>query len=154
MDDIKNLADLYRRELTGNVIPFWEKYSLDREQGGYFTCLDRKGKVYDTDKFVWLQARQVWLFSMLYNRLDKKSEWLEIAALGSSFLQKTRWKYPMDPVVLIMKRMFLETRRSYTFLTVERLIPNLFATPGSDSMRSPGLRCPVSILFRINFSSC
>ncbi len=26
----------------------------DEKKGGYFTCLDRFGKVYDTDKFIWL----------------------------------------------------------------------------------------------------
>ena len=26
-----------------DVIPFWERHSLDREVGGYFTCLDRDG---------------------------------------------------------------------------------------------------------------
>ena len=88
MEDNKTLADLYRRELTESVIPFWEKYSPDKQHGGYFTCLDRYGQIYDTDKFIWLQTRQVWLFSMLYNRFDAKSEWLEIAAQGSKFLQQ------------------------------------------------------------------
>lgn len=60
-------ASLYHQELTKQIIPFWENHSIDRDSGGYFTCLDQFGNVYDTDKFVWLQARQVWLFSMIYN---------------------------------------------------------------------------------------
>ena len=79
---------LYLKELTQEVIPFWEKYSIDRENGGYFTCIDDKHKVFDTDKFVWLQARQVWTFSTLYDRLEEKQTWFEIACLGSDFLQK------------------------------------------------------------------
>ena len=56
-------------------------------QGGYFTCLDRKGNVYDTDKFVWLQARQMWTYAMLYNRLEKRPEWLDVARHGMEFLR-------------------------------------------------------------------
>lgn len=75
-------AKHYKETLFNSIIPFWEKNSIDKEHGGYFTSLDREGGVYDTDKFVWLQARQVWLFSMLYNQVEKKEEWLEIAKRG------------------------------------------------------------------------
>jgi N-acylglucosamine 2-epimerase len=81
------LAQAYRAALLDDVIPFWERRSPDREAGGYFTCLDRDGSVYDTDKFVWLQARQVWTFSMLYNRLERREEWLAMAELGARFLR-------------------------------------------------------------------
>ena len=84
--------DQYKDALLNNVIPFWEKYSPDKEQGGYFTCLDREGKVYDTDKFIWLQCRQVWLFSTLYNKVAQKQKWLDMALLGAGFLEK----YGMD----------------------------------------------------------
>ncbi len=80
------LADQYRRALLEDVIPFWERHSVDRECGGFFTCLDRDGTVFDTDKFVWLQARQVWTFSMLYNRIEPRPAWLEIARHGADFL--------------------------------------------------------------------
>ncbi len=83
---------LYRDALLRDVIPFWERHSVDEECGGYFTCLDRQGSVYDTDKFIWPQARQVWTFAMLYNRLEKKEQWLEIARHGVEFLRK----YGMD----------------------------------------------------------
>ena len=49
-----DLATTYQDTLLNNVIPFWETHSVDWEQGGYFSCLDREGKVYDTDKFIWL----------------------------------------------------------------------------------------------------
>jgi N-acylglucosamine 2-epimerase len=78
----------YADALLLDVIPFWIKNSIDKDCGGYFTCLDRDGSVYDKDKFIWLQARQVWTFSMLYNRLEKKSEWLDIAKHGIDFLEK------------------------------------------------------------------
>ena len=86
--DWNALATLYRDELLENVMPFWLEKSQDVEYGGYFTCLDRKGNVFDTDKFIWLQGREVWMFSMLYNKLEKNEEWLRCAKQGGEFLRK------------------------------------------------------------------
>lgn len=86
--DFKNLANQYKTELLGKVIPFWEKHSPDKEFGGFFTCLDREGNVFDTDKFIWLQARQVWMFSKLYNEVEKNENWLKLALNGADFLKK------------------------------------------------------------------
>ena len=84
--DLKKLAEQYKNELFDNVLPFWMEHSPDNEYGGYFTCLDRDGKVFDTDKFVWLQGREVWMFSSLYNKVEKRAEWLEMAIQGAQFL--------------------------------------------------------------------
>ena len=78
--------ELFREELYRRVLPFWLEHSLDHECGGYFNCLDREGKVYDTTKYMWLQCRQVWMLSKLYNTVEKKSEWLEAARLGYEFI--------------------------------------------------------------------
>src|SRR5690606_32217675 len=86
--DFNKLAQQYKSELLDNVLPFWLQYSQDKEHGGYLTCLDREGKVFDTDKFIWLQAREVYMFSMLYNRLEKRQEWLDCALQGAEFLKK------------------------------------------------------------------
>jgi len=88
MMDFNLLEKKYKNELFENVVPFWLNHSQDGEFGGYYTCLDREGNVYDTDKFIWLQARQVWLFSMLYNRVEKRQEWLDSAVQGAEFLKK------------------------------------------------------------------
>lgn len=81
-------ADRYRHELLHNVLPFWLKHSPDREHGGYFTCLDRGGAIYDTRKYVWLQGRAAWMFSKLYNDLDQRPEWLEFASSCIRFLRR------------------------------------------------------------------
>ena len=86
--NFKQLSEQYRRELLDNVLPFWLEKSQDKEYGGYFTCLDREGKVFDTDKFIWLQGREVWMFAMLYNKLEKRQEWLDCAIQGAEFLKK------------------------------------------------------------------
>jgi N-acylglucosamine 2-epimerase len=88
MSRYAQLADHYWDALFDDVIPFWQKYAVDWECGGYFSCLDRVGGVFDTDKFVWLQARQLWTFSMLYNRVEQKDEWLAIARNGAQFLRQ------------------------------------------------------------------
>ncbi len=82
-------AELYHSELFNHVLPFWMNHSLDHEYGGYFTCLNGKGEVFDTDKFIWLQCRQVWTFSMLTNRtVNPDPAWKEIAIQGAEFLKK------------------------------------------------------------------
>lgn len=88
MADFKQLAQQYKNELLESVMPFWLEHSIDKECGGYFTCLNRDGSVYDTDKFIWLQGREVWMLSMLYNKVEKKQEWLDAAIQGAEFLKK------------------------------------------------------------------
>ena len=86
--DIIKLKRQYKNELLNNVLPFWLQKSQDYVYGGYFTCLDRQGNIFDTDKFIWLQGRQVWMFSMLYNNVEKRQEWLDCAVQGAEFLKK------------------------------------------------------------------
>lgn len=92
MNELEKYAGQYKKELLDSVIPFWMNHSKDTVSGGYFTCLDRCGGVFDTDKFMWLQGREVWLFSMLYNKVEKKQEWLDMALHGAEFMKK----YGMD----------------------------------------------------------
>ena len=72
----------YERELVDGIIPFWERHSIDRECGGFFSCLERDGKVYDTSKQMWMQAREVYMFAALYNSEFRQERWLEIAKSG------------------------------------------------------------------------
>ena len=87
----ENLAALradFEKDLFRSVVPFWEKFSPDREFGGYLTCLDRDGSCFDTDKFVWMQGRELWCFSHLFATVERKPEWLELAKLGADFLNR------------------------------------------------------------------
>lgn len=84
----RDFYSLYSKSLTEDVIPFWEKYSLDAVDGGYFTCLLRDGNVFDTDKFIWLQAREVWMFAKMFNEWEANPSWLKIAIHGADFLEK------------------------------------------------------------------
>lgn len=86
--DIIQYKELYRSNLLEDVVPFWIRHSEDKTFGGFFTCLDEKGNVYDTDKFMWLQCRQIWTLSMLYNQVEKRAEWLEMAIRAANFVTK------------------------------------------------------------------
>ncbi|MHB9036204.1 MAG: AGE family epimerase/isomerase [Armatimonadota bacterium] len=86
--DSSALIDIYRNSLLEDVVPFWERHSVDREFGGFLTFLDRNGSTYGTDKPVWLQGRIAWLFAKLYNDVEKRGDWLELARHGLNFLLK------------------------------------------------------------------
>ena len=45
------------REELDRCVGFWLKNGMDPVNGGVYTCLDRSGKVYSTDKSVWMQCR-------------------------------------------------------------------------------------------------
>ncbi len=83
---MKQFAQQYKTELLESIVPFWMEHSVDKAHGGFFTCLDQFGKVYDTDKFIWLQGRETWCFAMLYNQVEQKQEWLDMALHGAKFL--------------------------------------------------------------------
>ncbi len=81
-------ATLYKEELLNNILPFWMNHSQDVQHGGYFTCLNRDGSVYDSDKFMWLQGREVWCFAYMYNNLEPRNQWLDMALHGAEFMKK------------------------------------------------------------------
>ena len=85
---IQELYDLYRRTLVDDVVSFWLRHAPDRIHGGIFNCLDRDGSVYNTDKAMWIQCRAVWMFSKLYNELEPRKEWLDVARSGYEFITR------------------------------------------------------------------
>ena len=90
-EDIRAYRQVYETELQRSVVPFWLKHSLDQECGGYLHCLERDGTVFDTDKFLWMQAREVWTWSTLFNDVDHRPEYLDSARLGAEFLRAHGW---------------------------------------------------------------
>ena len=49
---LKEMRDVWSQDLTESVLPFWSTHGPDEEYGGYYTCLDRNGEVYDDRKFM------------------------------------------------------------------------------------------------------
>ena len=75
-----------KKELDA-CVDFWLKNGLDKKHGGVYTCLDRTGRIYSTDKSVWMQGRCAWTFSYLCSVYGNKPEWLEAAKSCLDFLE-------------------------------------------------------------------
>jgi N-acylglucosamine 2-epimerase len=90
--DFKAIAAKYENELLDSVIPFWEKNCVDNQFGGFFTMLDQDGSVYDTEKYMWMQWRIVYMFATFaeaaLGTAEQKESWLNIAKKGFDFLVK------------------------------------------------------------------
>lgn len=85
---IAELSAVYRDGLQKSVLPFWLKNGMDQEFGGILTCLERDGKLYDTDKSVWFQGRAGWVFASTYNQVEAKQEYLDAAVSCCEFMKK------------------------------------------------------------------
>jgi N-acylglucosamine 2-epimerase len=84
--DHKSLYALYRTLLLDNIVPFWLKHGIDWEYGGVLSCMREDGSIASGDKFIWSQARSVWTFSALYNRVEQRPEFLAAAENSLRFL--------------------------------------------------------------------
>lgn len=76
------------REELDRCVHFWMNNGMDAEHGGIYTCLDRKGEIFSTDKSVWMQGRAGWTFSRLCNLYGEKKEWREAAESCLDFMEK------------------------------------------------------------------
>ena len=68
-------------------VDFWLKNGMDHEHGGVYTCLDRKGEIYSTDKSVWMQGRCGWIFAYLCHLYGVKDEWLAASKSCLDFME-------------------------------------------------------------------
>ncbi|XP_020629032.1 N-acylglucosamine 2-epimerase-like [Orbicella faveolata] len=86
-DKLENYLARMEEELD-RTMNFWLENSGDKRNGGYYVCLGRDGKVYDGSKYGWLEGRQVWMYSKLYNENSKygKTKVLKAALSGGEFL--------------------------------------------------------------------
>ena len=78
VDKLVEARDWIRGELD-TCVRFWLEHGMDRDNGGVYTCLDRTGEIYSTDKSVWMQGRCAWTFSYLCHLYGQKPEWMEAA---------------------------------------------------------------------------
>ncbi|MDO4982298.1 MAG: AGE family epimerase/isomerase [Eubacteriales bacterium] len=68
-------------------VDFWLKNGMDSVNGGVYTCLDREGKIYSTDKSVWMQGRCAWVFAYLCRVYGKKDEWMAASKSCLDFME-------------------------------------------------------------------
>jgi len=97
-----DLHAIYRAELLERVVPFWLEHAIDRQHGGILTCISDEGQVLSTDKYLWSQLRAIWTFSALYNRIERRQEWLDVARHIYAFVKRYgrdeqgRWVFAVD----------------------------------------------------------
>lgn len=77
----------WAKEELEKVTSFWLENGIDRVNGGVYTCLDRTGKVYSTDKSVWMQGRCAWTFARMCNQYGNNKVWLEASKSCLDFLE-------------------------------------------------------------------
>ena len=86
-------AQKWAKEELDICVNFWLKNGLDKENGGVYTCLDREGKIYSTDKSVWMQGRCGWMFSNLYNNIEKNPQYLAMAKSAIDFARENGYEF-------------------------------------------------------------
>ena len=82
-----NLKQWTKQELD-RCISFWLNNGMDKINGGVYTCLDREGKIFSTDKSVWMQGRCGWIFAYLCHIYGIKDEWLKASKSCLDFMEK------------------------------------------------------------------
>lgn len=85
---LSELRDYFHKELVEDTIPYWEKYGVDKEYGGFLIARKDDGTYPTTDKDLYSQGRILWVFSYLYNHFGKNPRHLEAARQGKEALVK------------------------------------------------------------------
>jgi N-acylglucosamine 2-epimerase len=80
------LLRTYRELLLDGIVPFWARHGIDERYGGILSCMEEDGRPISGDKYIWSQARWVWVCSALYNRIEKRPEFLKWARATIDFL--------------------------------------------------------------------
>lgn len=95
-------AGFLHQHIQNDIMPFWDSRCLDLTCGGYLTCFDRTGTLTDDNKYIWFQGRQLYTYSLLYNHIEPRQEWLEAAHHGFRFIKEKayagngRFYYQLD----------------------------------------------------------
>ena len=133
---IAELCSLYRDGLLGDTIPWWQSRFIDEEHGGYLTYRDADGSLLSTDKPVWVLGRVVWLWSRLYNTVEKRQDWLNVAQHGADFMLKHAFDSDGRMFYLLTRDGQPIRKRRYLFTEVFGTIAlaELARATGSDEM--------------------
>lgn len=87
--NLKQLRETYKEALLGKFIPNMNKYVVDHELGGFMCSIDILTKeLVNTGKRAWFEGRGIWMYSFLYNNIEKNPLYLEIARKSKDFILK------------------------------------------------------------------
>ena len=87
-EEMARIAAECREALLEHVVPFWTERVVDPMYGGYFTCFDAEGRLYDFRKPGWFIGRTMFTFSLLCQRFGPRREWMDIVRAGHEFLPR------------------------------------------------------------------
>ncbi len=86
--DFGEIAARSSDTLTNRVLPWWIENAVDRDRGGIRTMISDEAVITGEDKFVWSQARWLWVTSATCNRLGATQELIETAHSTADFLRR------------------------------------------------------------------
>jgi len=86
--NFEQIYEEYRALLLDGIVPFWFNKGIDWNAGGVLSCMTEDGTTISDEKYVWSQARSLWTFSALYNRVERNPEFLSAAQNSLRFLLK------------------------------------------------------------------
>lgn len=81
----------YRNRILKQYLPFWDKGGFDSKYGGFMCELFDDGSVESDEKYIWYQGRGIWVYSYLYNNLERNKRFLNIAKKSRDFLIKNMY---------------------------------------------------------------
>lgn len=85
---LQQCREVYRRDLTEKILPFWLENGMDKVNGGVYTCLDRDGSLFDSTKSVWFQGRFGYIAAKAYNAVSPRPEYLEASLSCLRFIEE------------------------------------------------------------------
>lgn len=87
------LSEALKHELTDNILPYWIRYTVDQEYGGFYGKITNENQVIKTaDKAVVICARILWTFSAAY-RIFQCGEYKEMADRAWGYLISHFWDH-------------------------------------------------------------
>lgn len=93
----------FQRELFEEYFPFWDRFAVDHDRGGFFCWLDYDGRRVSDQKYMWYQGRGLWIYAHAYRCFGRDPHYLEIARKTHAFLlehgrdEKGYWRRSVGP---------------------------------------------------------
>ncbi|ESO84343.1 hypothetical protein LOTGIDRAFT_236307 [Lottia gigantea] len=137
------------------TVKFWVENSHDLEKDGFFNCLGKDGKVYDTTKNTWLQGRQIWTYSTLIRHVPEvfgteKDKILDFVEKSAKFLiykvkdrETNRCPFSTTPTGLAIKYQ----RSIYTEIFFTMAMIELYSVTNNDLYKEEGLKMLDKIIY-------
>jgi mannose/cellobiose epimerase-like protein (N-acyl-D-glucosamine 2-epimerase family) len=88
--DLQQLRQDYRRDLFDDFLPFFDRFVIDREYGGFLCSVRPNGELVSSEKRIWYEGRGTWAYSYLFNNFAPEQRYLDIAAASVALIQRSR----------------------------------------------------------------